>query len=279
MPGEKSPQKRKHNLVLLKEYDRNVYDSVKEREDNVIGAQIQAARKACGLSKTRLAEVLSQYGLTIHRQGIGKWESGGSVPSAYQLVAICHALKIEDGIAFFTGEPKRPDELNEEGMKKLADYRADLVASGRYKPRVPSVKQKIRYINMDVSTIPASAGTGDFLDEENFEKVRFPESAVPKDADFGVRVHGDSMEPVYHDQQIAWIQRCESLRPGEVGLFMYDGCGYLKVYDEQEIDTEDFDMEEDIGYSQPILVSYNEEYDPIEVSPDFDFRVVGRVLN
>ena len=41
--------------------------------------------------------------------------------------------------------------------------------------------------------------------------VSFPEKSVPKGADFGVRVSGDSMEPVYHDGQIVWVEECETV--------------------------------------------------------------------
>ena len=133
---------------------------------------------------------------------------------------------------------------------------------------------------MPVSYLPASAGTGVFLDEENFETVSFPEASVPERADFGVRVSGDSMEPVYRDGQIVWVQRCSRLRPGEVGVFLYDGEGYLKVYGEQPPeDPERFTDSGGTVHMQPVLLSYNEAYAPKVVSPDCVFAVAGRVLN
>ena len=76
------------------------------------------------------------------------------------------------------------------------------------------------------------------------------------------------MEPVYHDGQIVWMQQCGTLRPGEVGVFVYDGSGYLKAYSERE--TEDG--------RQPVLVSYNRKYEPIPVQPELGFYIAGRVL-
>ena len=259
---------------------KQIYDSVKERENNYIGRRIQQARTSRGLSLAAFAELLSEYGLTVHRQGVGKWELGGSVPNAYQLIAICHALEIEDGIEYFTGAPKKSDELNEAGMKKVAEYRKDLVATGLYKPRrMPA--SEVLYVEVDVGILGASVGTEDFLDEGGFEKVSFPESAVPRNADFGIRVNGNSMEPVYHDGQIVWVQRCETLEPGEVGIFEYDGNRYLKEYDEREPDVgcaEDFTDSNGSVHMQPVLVSYNEKYAPIVVSPNAPFRIAGRVV-
>lgn len=269
-------------IISFNKNSEKVYDTVRERDNNVIGSQIQAAREARGYSLSGFAELLSQYGLTIHRQGIGKWEAGISIPNAYQLLAICHALRIEDGISYFTRVPKKPDELNIEGWNKLAEYKALLVASGRYKPVPPVKKVKMEYVSMDLSFLPVSAGPGEFLSEDSFEKVRFPASAVPAGADFGIRVSGDSMEPVYQDGQIVWVQKCESLNPGDVGIFEYDGSGYLKVYDEQEPDEsaiDDFTTSDGVLCMQPVLVSYNEKYDPIVISPNTAFHIAGKVLN
>ena len=260
---------------------KQIYDSVKERENNYIGRRIQQARTSRGLSRGTFAELLSNYGITVHRQGLWKWEVGGAVPNAYQLIAICHALEIEDGIEYFTGAPKRGDELDEAGMKKVAEYRKDLVATGLYKPRrMPA--SEVLYVEVDIGIMGASAGTGDFLDEGGFEKVSFPESAVPKNADFGIRVDGNSMEPVYHDGQIVWVKRCDRLAPGDVGIFTYDGSGYIKQYSEaepEETDREAFTDSEGVIHLQPVLISYNREYAPIKISPHAPFGIVGRVLN
>ena len=260
---------------------KQIYDSVKERENNYIGSRIQQARTSRGLSRGAFAELLSNYGITVHRQGLWKWEVGGTVPNAYQLIAICHALEIEDGIEYFTGAPKRDDELNEAGMKKVAEYRKDLVATGLYTPKKIPVGE-ILYIEVDIGILGASAGTGDFLDEGGFEKVSFPESAVPKNADIGIRVDGNSMEPVYHDGQIVWVKRCDRLSPGDVGIFTYDGSGYIKQYSEAEPEEayrEAFTDSEGVIHPQPVLISYNREYAPIRISPHAPFGIVGRVLN
>ncbi len=85
-----------------------------------------------------------------------------------------------------------------------------LIASGKYKPQ-PKVVSILKYIEMPVSNLAVSAGTGEFLDERaTLRWLAFPEVSS-KGADFGVRVSGDSMEPVYHDGQIVWVEECETL--------------------------------------------------------------------
>lgn len=258
------------------------YNAERQAQANVIGERIREARKAKKLSGPKFTELLSHFGVKITRQSAARWETGQCTPNAYQLLAICHALDIREGLRYFDESFEWPaDELNEEGRRKVEEYKADLIATGLYKPREAVSRPRIHYIEVDISTLAASAGTGDFLDAGTFEKVSFPEKAVPAKADFGIRVNGDSMEPVYHDGQIVWVQRCETLEPGEVGIFEYDGNGYLKEYDEREPDAgcaEDFTDSDGTVHMQPVLVSYNEAYAPIMVSPNASFRIAGRVV-
>lgn len=179
-------------------YPGMIYNAVKDRENNIVGVKLAEARHRVGLTLDELADRLQQYEVFIKRAGINKWENGASLPNVYQLIALCKALEIEDGLSYFMGDMAKRQQLNEIGLKKVAEYKADLIASGLYKPMVLN-EAPIRYITMPVSTLTASAGHGDMLNEENFTQEQFPESFVPDRADFGIRVHGDSMEPVYHD--------------------------------------------------------------------------------
>lgn len=139
----------------------------------------------------------------------------------------------------------------------------------------------IQFVEMPVSNLSVSAGTGAFLDEDSFEMVSFPISSVPDGADFGVRVSGDSMEPVYHDGQIVWVKQCDRVNIGEVGIFIYDGESYIKVYDEQEPDKDQREAFSDsygTMYMQPVMISYNQKYEPRVISAQAGFQVAGRVL-
>ena len=127
---------------------------------------------------------------------------------------------------------------------------------------------------MPVSLLPASAGTGDYLDDECFEKKTFPASSVPEGADFAVPVDGDSMEPLYKDGQLAWIQATSSLNVGDVGLFTVDGHGFIKNYDEKEPDEEhpeEYLDSNGVLHPQVILISQNKEYEPKIITPNMMF--------
>lgn len=252
------------------------YRADREQLRNVIGQRLTAELKHRRISKKAFCHQLKDYGVDVTESSFGKWTNGTTIPSAYQLLAVCHALALPDVLAFFTEGYAPP--LDEAGLEKLRSYRDDLIASGRYAP-APASADCIRYLELPVSDLRVSAGTGSFLDEGSFTMVSFPETAVPQGAEFGIRVSGDSMEPVYHDGQIVWVKPCETLLPGQVGVFVYDGEGFLKVYGEQAPeDAEAFTDNDGTLRMQPVLLSYNQAYPPRSVEPERGFRVVGRVL-
>ena len=237
-----------------------LYNATLDREQNYIGMRIAEARSNNGLSLAAFSKLLADYGVSVSAAAINKWELGGSAPNAYQLLAIRQALNIEhDG--FFMSNDSQP-ELNAEGLKKVAEYKADLIASGRYKPQT-KVVPFIKYIDMPVSSLAVSAGTGAFLDEGNFEMISFPESSVPDDAE----AQGEPFTG--------------KLAVGEVGVFIYDGDGYLKVYSErepEEADREAFTDSYGNVHMQPVMVSYNQEYDDRPIAAYAGFQMGGRGL-
>lgn len=245
------------------------------RERNTLGQRIREARRAAGLTQAELALRLRDFGVRVQTPAVHKWESGETVPGAYQLLALCQALEIRDGLAFFIS-PAPAEPLNAEGRRMLGEFRAWLESRDRYLlPRREPAMVRVR-----LSTLPASAGTGDFLSEGEYEWVEFPESVVPRGTDFAVRVHGNSMEPAYRDGQIVFFEQCERLYPGEIGLFAYEGEGYIKLYAEAQPsgeETEEYTDSEGLVHPRVSLVSLNRDYPPIEIiSP---LRVFGRALN
>ena len=257
------------------------YNAAQERRDNIIGKRIQEVRKTHGVSLEGLSHLLSQYGIDMKQTGIGRWESGTVIPNAYQLMALSHIFNIEDPKTFFAETSADANALNEDGLRKVREYKEDLIASGKYRPAPPVTNNVLKFREMPMSMLPVSAGPGAFLDENYFELKRFPADDIPDGAEFAIRVSGDSMEPVYSNGQIIWVQLCKELRPGEVGIFEYDGNGYVKMYDEQypeETFLDEYTTSDGQVLPQPVLVSYNEAYAPRPVNPNTSFSIIGRVL-
>ncbi len=120
-------------------------------------------------------------------------------------------------------------------------------------------KSITRHINLKISKLPASAGTGLELAEENYETVSVKYSDVVAQADFAVRVSGDSMEPTYYDGDILLVENVPT-QIGDIGVFVVDGDGYVKEYGGDR------------------LVSHNEKYPDIMLK-DYDCVMCsGRVI-
>ena len=103
-----------------------------------------------------------------------------------------------------------------------------------------------------------------FLVDGPKETVRIDESILPEDTTFGVRISGDSMEPEFHDGQIAWVLQQESVANGEIGIFALNGEAYIKKL---QNDTDGI-----------FLISLNEKYAPIKVSENDRLDIFGKVL-
>ena len=73
-----------------------VWNAAEERAENVIGQRLSMERKRRGLTLEALRELLQNHGVEIQIQGLNKWEKGLTVPNAYQFIALCRILGIED---------------------------------------------------------------------------------------------------------------------------------------------------------------------------------------
>ncbi len=75
-----------------------------------------------------------------------------------------------------------------------------------------------------------SAGVGEFLDASTAKEIYIPESPRTAEADFALKISGNSMEPKYRDGDILLVSECDSVEVGELAVFVLDGSGYFKIY-------------------------------------------------
>ena len=225
-----------------------------------IGEILNSKRRELGFSQAELASALAIDGIEVTNQAISKWETGSTLPNARQFLALCRALEIDDISGTFDGGSRGGllAGLNTVGRKKALDYIELLRDSGRYGLQQEPVKTRM----LPLYSLAVSAGTGQFLDSEDYDMTEVgPE--VPDGANFGVRVAGDSMEPRFHDGQTVWVSQQHSLMTGEIGIFLYDGCAYLKQL---------------VADGYLALHSLNPAYPDIRISPALPLRVLGKVL-
>ncbi len=121
--------------------------------------------------------------------------------------------------------------------------------------------QNIRTIPL--YSLPVSAGTGQFLEGDNYDLVEFTKD-IPNAADFGLRISGDSMEPLFHNGDTVWVKKESTVENGQIGIFLLNGSAYLKRLKQIKGET--------------MLVSLNPKYSPIKVMEYDEFSCVGRVM-
>lgn len=121
--------------------------------------------------------------------------------------------------------------------------------------RVSGGKRPIKLYELAVS-----AGVGNYLDDSKAEMISVPVSEKTADADYALRISGNSMEPKYHNGDILLVENTESVEIGELGIFLLDGSGFFKVYDGDR------------------LLSLNQEYGPILLKDFSDVQCKGRVV-
>ena len=119
----------------------------------------------------------------------------------------------------------------------------------------------IRLITKRFISGMVSAGFGDILnDYENSETVLVPLTEESRRADFVLRVHGDSMEPMFSDGDYVLVKHQDAIDPGEIGIFALNGEGFIKK----------------LGNNA--LISLNEKYPEIPVTPEDTSMCFGKVL-
>ena len=225
------------------------------------GETIASLRRAHGMRQQALAEAMAEAGIPVSNQAVSKWENDATLPNAQQFLTLCRVLDVDDIAGTFSGGDAGGllAGLNAEGRRRALEYIALLRESKRFAaaPEVPALR------SLPLYSLAVSAGTGQFLDGESYEMQPVgPE--VPEEANFGVRVAGDSMEPRFHDGQTVWVHQQPTLAPGEIGVFLYNGAGYCKRFERAPGRVE--------------LVSLNLRYAPIRVAEGDELRVFGRVV-
>lgn len=109
-----------------------------------------------------------------------------------------------------------------------------------------------------------SAGTGEFLTDETCEEIELPIEQIPDEADFCLSVNGDSMEPIFHDNDYVFVKRQSVIFSGNIGVVIVNGESFLK-----RIWFENNNIR---------LESFNKKYKDIIITENDEFKIVGKVV-
>ncbi len=158
---------------------------------------------------------------------------------------------------------KEGERVTMDAYESAAAPRGRIISEERVRARVAAPARKTPGFDKRqilLYSLPVSAGPGEYLDDGTAESITIPHTAKTADADFALRISGNSMEPKYHDGDVVLVENCESVEPGETAIFILDGTGYVKVFGGDR------------------LISLNPEYGDILLRGFEDIHCAGRVV-
>ncbi|MEL1268782.1 XRE family transcriptional regulator, partial [Staphylococcus aureus] len=121
---------------------------------------------------------------------------------------------------------------------------------------INSYKQEKTPVNVNGCV---SAGVGERLHDETLftEMVKGP---IPTH-DLALKVNGDSMEPMFKDGEIIFVEKTHNIKNGQIGIFIIEEEAYVK-----KVFVED---------DRLTLVSLNKDYDDLHFYINESVRLIG----
>ena len=227
-----------------------------------IATVLAQLRNKSGYTQIEAADFISRRsGKPYSHKAVSRWETGVSEPPVEHFLLLCELYGVEDIQNTFRGlqlEYRDFPKLNARGKKRAEEYIAMLTVNPLFSEHENSTARSKRRI-LRLHDTRVAAGTGSFLNGDSYEEFE-ADDTVPKEADFAVRVSGDSMTPRFVDGQIIFIKEQRTLEQGEIGIFELNGDAYVKRLGSGE------------------LISLNPSYKPIPVHEYDSFRVFGKVV-
>ncbi|MEJ7541940.1 XRE family transcriptional regulator [Staphylococcus intermedius] len=226
-----------------------------------IGNKIRYYRTKMNLTQDQLGEKLNTKKATI-----SNYETGYRTPKQDDLFEIAHILNISIDDLFPKRHNKKSDitsiydKLTPPRQKRVLDFATE---------QLDEQNNKVLHINSnnivseEVAVYGyASAGTGETL-IDGVEFTTQYNGHIPNH-DFALQVNGDSMEPMFEDKEIIFIDKTKQINSGQIGIFVIDGEAYLKKV---------FISDKGIR-----LVSLNSKYPDLHFDSSHDIKVAGKVI-
>ncbi|HEM6404984.1 TPA: helix-turn-helix domain-containing protein [Streptococcus suis] len=234
-------------------------------------AMVKQYRTANSLTMEQLAEKIGKTKSTI-----SKWEKGTRSPKIQEIEELANFFGIDPQIMMFgksytTTAPNslieqisdKVVQLTEPNQKSVLRYSSELLDKQNTVAYSKNTVNELQatYHTYNYYDQPASAGTGQYLNDVKVETIELP---IEVDADFVVPIYGDSMEPEYHSGDYIFVKLSVDLSDGDIGVFAYNGDAYIKQLR--------------ITDQGAYLHSLNPDYDNIPITADTDFRTIGEVV-
>ena len=229
------------------------------------GSRLKDRRNELNITQPQLAKLLG-----VSQSAVGSWETNTNSPRATLLYDIFDILRcdanylFQDEMAELYKDSASPEEFENiiKKYRSLDSFGKETV-SYILDRELARVQQQNNISNMPSSTLRiytymnkiASAGTGYYFDDIPTDTIEAP---YMEGADFIIGVNGDSMEPTYSDGDLVYVEKCQIVHTGEIGIFMVDNECLIKEAGESG------------------LISHNQKYPVIPGSESV--LCVGKVL-
>lgn len=214
--------------------------------------------KIKGIKAVDLAEKVG-----VSKSAVSHWLAGDNSPNIEILAKICQIYDVK--LSEMLNEKIEVTYADKMLLKKYHSVDGygqrvvDNVLEIEFE-RCTASKAELKIVYLQKSLLRASAGGGNWLEEQQLESVAVIDSQTARKANLIIEVDGDSMDPIYQDGDNVLVNTLAEVNIGDVGIFIVDGNGYIKK----------------LGADR--LISINPEYDDIYPNEYSDFRCVGKVL-
>ncbi|MDN6641114.1 MAG: XRE family transcriptional regulator, partial [Tetragenococcus sp.] len=212
------------------------------------------------MSNEELGELVN-----VNRTTIARWRSGSRSPKMEKLPEIASIFNVDPRI--FVGEYESPknisniyNQLNPDRQTKVYNYAQHELGEQNKIIDINEVREEQEiYLQSKVS-----AGTGILdLDPTFGETVSF-DGEIPSHYDLAFLVSGNSMEPIFEDGEIIFVEKYPNPINGALMVVQIDEQAYIKkVYLEKD---------------NLRLVSLNQDYNDILADGTNNIRIVGKVV-
>ena len=228
----------------------------------MIGDKIKERRIQLGLKQS---EISKATGIKITT--LSNYENNVSTPNEQNLYKLMDALKC-DANYLFEWEEQENINISFSEKQKIIKYRklddhgkqmVDTVLELEHNRCVASSEER-PIIYLPKSVLRASAGSGNWLDEQQLVTVAVLDTPAARKANLIIEVDGDSMEPLYKSGDNVLVSTAAEVQIGDIGIFIADGNGYIKKLGEDR------------------LVSVNPKFEDIIPTENSNYRCVGKVL-
>ena len=181
-----------------------------------------------------------------------------SIPSEY-IIPICNYLNISLSV-LLTGQEKDSKNqitLSKEEIEFIKEYR---YLSDKSKSEIRNTLNHLYDIEKRMETakefttptIPVkhsifkvSAGMGEWLADEEWDRITILDTPQARKATFALTIEGDSMMPDFEDGDIVLVKQQDAVDIGQICIYTVDGKGYIKKFGGDR------------------LISLNDDYDDI----------------